>query len=322
MGYGIVSKDMKTRFFSLIFPLFIFMGVTSCAFAQTNSGLSVQQKYQSFTLPSIPVTLIEPAARIEYLVQHYWENFDFSDTDLILHPEITEQAFVDFISILPSVSSNEKIDKSMVNLMESSSANRRMFTYFVGLAEKYLYDPNSPLRNEEYYIPVLKYMVSSPRMDEAHKIRPRHQLKMVMKNRPGSIAMDFKYTTSSGTVARMSSIKADYTVLFFNNPDCLNCKQVKDYMKDSVLFNRMTRTNSKPLLRILAIYPDADLTSWKRADYPDIMINSYDAGQSIVTRELYDLKASPTLYLLDKDKRVILKDVTVEEIGKWLDKLL
>ena len=52
------------------------------------------------------------------------------------------------------------------------------------------------------------------------------------------------------------------------------------------------------------------------------MINSYDAGQSIVTRELYDLKASPTLYLLDKDKRVILKDVTVEEIGKWLDKLL
>ena len=159
-------------------------------------------------------------------------------------------------------------------------------------------------------------------MDEAHKIRPRHQLQMVMKNRPGSIAMDFKYTTSSGTVARMSSIQADYTILFFNNPDCLNCKQVKDYMKDSVLFNRMTQTNSKPLLRILAIYPDADLPSWKRADYPDIMINSYDAGQSIVTRELYDLKASPTLYLLDKDKRVILKDVTVEEIGKWLDKLL
>lgn len=313
---------MKTKFPFLIFLLFVLIGGTGCTSTQKKGVSNGQEKHQSFILPSIPIALTDPEARSEYLVQHYWGNFDFSDTTLISHPEITEQAFVDFISILPSVSSNEKIDKSMVNLMESASANRRMFTYFVGLAEKYLYEPNSPLRNEEYYIPVLKYMVSSPRIDEAHKIRPRHQLKVVMKNRPGSIAMDFKYTTSSGTVARMSSIKTDYMVLFFNNPDCLNCKQVKDYIKDSVLFNRMTRTDSKPLLRILAIYPDADLPSWKRTDYPDIMINSYDAGQSIVTRELYDLKASPTLYLLDKDKRVILKDVTVEEIENWLDKLL
>lgn len=313
---------MNTRFSFFISLLFILMGETGCTSTQKKSASSGQQEHQSFILPSIPVALTDLEARSEYLVQHYWENFNFSDTTLISHPEITEQAFVDFISLLSSVSSGEKIDKSMVNLMESASIDMRMLNYFTGLAEKYLYDPNSPLRNEGYYLPVLNYIVSSPKIEEVRKARPRHQFKMVMKNRPGDMATDFKYTTASGKVARMSTIKADYTVLFFNNPDCLNCQQVKDYIKGSGLFNRMARANAKPSLRILAIYPDADLPEWKRADYPDIMINSYDAGQAITTGELYDLKAIPTLYLLDKGKRVILKDATVEEIEGWLAKSL
>lgn len=41
-------------------------------------------------------------------------------------------------------------------------------------------------------------------------------------------------------------------------------------------------------------------------------------GAKITERQLYDLKAMPTLYLLDKDKRVILKDAPVEQIEQWL----
>jgi len=37
-------------------------------------------------------------------------------------------------------------------------------------------------------------------------------------------------------------------------------------------------------------------------------------------KNLYDLKAIPTLYLLDKDKTVLLKDATAEEIEEYLQK--
>ena len=37
-------------------------------------------------------------------------------------------------------------------------------------------------------------------------------------------------------------------------------------------------------------------------------------------KSLYDLKAIPTLYLLDKDKTVLLKDATAEEIEEYLQK--
>ena len=64
-------------------------------------------------------------------------------------------------------------------------------------------------------------------------------------------------------------------------------------------------------LAILAIYPDADLSEWRdhAKDFPANWINSYDKTVTIKTDELYDLKAIPTLYLLDASKTVMLKDV-------------
>ncbi len=43
-------------------------------------------------------------------------------------------------------------------------------------------------------------------------------------------------------------------------------------------------------------------------------INGYDKELTVLERELYDLKAMPTLYLLDKDKKVLLKDA---RWNKW-----
>ena len=56
---------------------------------------------RAFRLPDVPETLRDPADRADYLALHYWDCFDFADTALLSCPEITEQAFVDFLSVLP-----------------------------------------------------------------------------------------------------------------------------------------------------------------------------------------------------------------------------
>ena len=49
----------------------------------------------------------------------------------------------------------------------------------------------------------------------------------------------------------------------------------------------------------------------------DNWINGYDDGTIITNKRLYDIKAIPTLYLLDKNKRIILKDTSLEEIENY-----
>lgn len=86
---------MKIQHLTVFVCLFC-IGLASCSHAQNQ-----KKEAKKFRLPDVPVTLTAPEDRADYLSLHYWDHFDFADTSLISRPEITEQAFVDFISVLP-----------------------------------------------------------------------------------------------------------------------------------------------------------------------------------------------------------------------------
>lgn len=96
------------------------------------------------------------------------------------------------------------------------------------------------------------------------------------------------------------------------------CKTVHEQLTGSRLITEMQK---KKLLKIVALYPDEDITAWKKhlPVVPREWINGYDKELKMRNEELYDLKAIPTLYLLDKDKKVILKDVTFEQLELFLE---
>ncbi|CDN31586.1 hypothetical protein BN938_1499 [Mucinivorans hirudinis] len=246
--------------------------------------------------------LTTPEQRAAFLSENYWNNFDFADTSLITKPEITEQAFVDFIDILQETTL-PKAETGIKNMLDKSlGGDSLMFEHFVELCEKYLYDPNSPFRREDYFIPVLRYIIDSDSIGELEKIRPQYLLTMALKNRPGEVATNFSFTTDKGKEMSLSDIKAQYTILFFNNPDCADCKRVK-----ALLWEWQDER-----VKVVAIYPDEDLQMWRAAEYPAAWINGNN--HTINKDKSYDLRAIPTLYLLDRDKKVILKDAPVEAI--------
>lgn len=295
----------------------ILLSLFNCAninIAQSlNQKIRQKAEYEKYTPISIPDMILNQDKRINYLAEHYWDNFDFKDTTLIHNADYTEQAFSNFVAIL-GYAPLAIAQQSMERLIKSSAIDKTMFEYFTKTIEHYLYDPNSPVRNEEMYIPVLKYLVSCDQLSDVEKIRPRHQLAIAMKNRQGMKATDFVYTLKNGQRHRMYDIKAEYTILFFNHPDCPSCKRVKEQIAD---FISMSQFRDK--LAVLAVYPndDEDIMLWRQTSYPDFMINGYDEKSVITNKELYDLKASPTLYLLDREKKVILKDTGWAQINQY-----
>ena len=81
------------------------------------------------------------------------------------------------------------------------------------------------------------------------------------------------------------------------------------------------REKSYPAREIRTL-PDEELDEWRRHrdEFPQEWINGYDKSLTIKTQNLYDLKAVPTLYLLDANKKVLLKDATVQAITQYLMK--
>ena len=274
----------------------------------TNSSTTEQTAKQLNFIPALAPAMLPQEQKMEYMREHYWDKFDFADTTFINQIDSTKMLTA-FAVYATGYIPDSLAYKYMPRLMQRASTSKRMYTYFLMLAEGVLHDPNSPLRNDEKYIPVLESAVQSSWLDEYERMPYEYDLEIARQNRIGRTANDFTYTLVSGRTATLHNIKADYTLIFISNPGCPMCREVKEQITTSPMLQELIERKE---LKVLVIYPDTDLEAWREhlQDYPASWINGYDADQRIEKERLYDLKAIPALYLLDKQKRVMAKDCT------------
>lgn len=282
----------------------------------TNATTEQTAKQLNF-IPALAPAMLPQEQKMEYMREHYWDKFDFADTTFVNQIDSTKMLTA-FAVYATGYIPDSLAYKYMPRLMQRASTSKRMYTYFLMLAEGVLHDPNSPLRNDEKYIPVLENAVQSQWLDEYERMPYEYDLEIARQNRIGRTANDFTYTLASGRTATLHNIKADYTLIFISNPGCPMCREVKEQITTSPMLQELIERKE---LKVLVIYPDTDLEAWREhlQDYPSSWINGYDADQRIEKEHLYDLKAIPALYLLDKQKRVMAKDCTdVAHIEKLL----
>ena len=283
---------------------------------QSTATREEAQASHRLEVPQPPALLTDNGARLEYVAEHFWDNFDFGDKTWIADTATLEQAFADWTGLLMELPT-ERAAQLTGEWIRKAEGCPELQLRLADVAEFYFYHPNSPFRNEDWYIPVLEGLLASPKLEDDYKVRPAYQLEMARKNRPGMTATDFTYTLADGKTGRLSQIQADYTLLLFYNPDCNDCRRIEQYFQTSETFLCRMKTGH---LKVAAIYPDADIRLWREhlPEMPKNWVVGYDDGQKITTEELYSLPAIPTLYLLDKNKKVVLKDAPVERIEKWL----
>lgn len=279
-------------------------GATLCVHAQTACG--------AYDVPSVPDSLSSPEARADYLALHYWDNFDFSDERLISAGDYAEQAFVDFVGLLPYVGNAAR---AIDCLYGRAAAERDMLYYFMSLGEKYLYERDSPMCDEELYIFMLRSVAGNKSLDEADRVGPRRRLELVMKNRVGDVAADFGFVCRDGSRGRLSELRARYVVIYFNDPDCSECHVVGAQLAASEVINAFVDSGDVVLLSVCV---EGATPQWKSSRCPGLWIDAADKSRVVVGKQLYMLPALPVLYLLDAERRVVLKDTSVAEIEAFL----
>ena len=265
-----------------------------------------------------PPGAMDDAQRYAYLREHFWDDLDFADTVFIVSTDTIHMLRVFDTYIRNFVTESDP--SPVAELMRKASGSKTMLEYFAMLAERVLHDPNSPLRNVEFYIPVLRAQLASPFYDEYERIAPQYDLEMAMQNRLGQPANDFRYTLASGASGTLYGLQAEYVLLFINNPGCAMCREIREAITSSPMLSEMIERGR---LKVLALYPDEDLTEWRdyRDHIPASWINAYDKGCVVREKSLYDLHAIPALYLLDSRKRVLVKDSTdVAQIEEIIDR--
>ena len=326
----LVSQQIQVfmkSFVAIIAAIFVLLGCN-------NSTRNGSAPYQTNVFPFVKIPAIiasDNKLAAEYVAEHYWDNFLSVDRLLRLSPaadtvilgvsrKIFQESFYGYIAALEAVEDSlakacmKKVVSEGVKMAEDGYSP--FFGEFVQCAEKTLFDAHSPMMNDELYLPILEGIQRCSAIPSRVKESYRYQLEICNKNRVGSIAADFVYVTNRGP-ANMHSIKSEYLLIFFNEPDCSNCLQALEQMKNSeVILNFV----GMGVLKVLAVSPSDKSILWseKRADYPADWIYAYSKGGELNNGTIYTIRASPSLYLLDTEKRVIVKDASVGRIQKAL----
>ena len=282
---------MKTRLFTLF-------ALWACTLVQA-------QAQQSFPYPAIPDTLRSVEQRAGYLSEHYWDNYNFADTLLLKSKEVTEQGFVNFIDILnrfnldntskgvahkdiarkdiarKDITRKDITQKGIACFTRKAFSNAAAKERFENLIEHYFEDQLSPVRNDRVYLIFLEEMKNSPCFDETEKERIAFKIKTTNKNLPGDIAINFKFKDENRKEHQLSDYKDQKVILYFYDPDCENCHEVSAWLKQQTI---------PADIKVLKMVADNHI--------------SY----------IYSLKNMPTIFLLDKENKVILKDCTAQEL--------
>ena len=216
---------------------------------------------------------------------------------------------VDKLSTLFQQTAKLPYDNAMIvtnSTMTALAQNPQGYRKALELAESHLGNAADSLHNEEMFIACLEHATTGYVLGNNEKDRYKLLLDMAKRNRIGTVAADIEYVTPDGKEHHLNEPGGQYTLLYFNDPDCDACQRVKDNMEQSTTLKGLV---DQGLLRVVAIYPDNNQKLWKKSKFPAWMVNGWDKKQAIENNGTYVMPATlPVFYLLAPDKTVLMKN--------------
>lgn len=222
----------------------------------------------------------------------------------IIYDELALKNFV----LSTRASDREKSLKKLDSVLLYAEDDSLVFSKTMEYLEVPLGSPNSSHRNDTLYFCLLQFKTQSKWIDSTVKKIAVQRKMMIIRNKPGTFASEFVYITPAGDKKNLSDLRVKYTLLYFYNPECHACIEMRSALASSKVISQQIE---KKDLKVLTIYIDRDEQVWldHLKEIPDTWINGRDIDEYLHKNSVYDLRAIPTVYLLARDKTVLLKDV-------------
>ena len=152
---------------------------------------------------------------------------------------------------------------------------------------------------------------------------------MLMANLIGAKAADLEMLDTTGKPSPLYNVAADYTVVVFWDPTCGHCKEElprldsvyrANWKAHNVKMYGVLSADSKEDLRQewLKYIREHNLKDWVNVYQTKEIEAANSAAQKPGYRQLYDVTLTPTIYLLDKEKRIIAKKLTWQQLDDLL----
>ena len=250
-----------------------------------------------------------------YYKDHFFDNIDFSEPGLIRSPVLggkLEQFFSQVVIQMP-----DSINREADRVLDMSSKNKDVFQYVaVWLLNRYA---TSEIMGQDAVVVHLADRVylagKAPWASEEYINELRKRVDRLRPNLIGTKAAEMVMSSFAGYYVSLYDVRAEFTIVYFWEPDCGHCKEATPVLK------AYYDANKDKGIEVFAVCTQSDREKWETyiADHGLNWINGWDPQRLSRFDYFYNVESTPLVYILDRDKKIIAKRISVEDIGPFIE---
>lgn len=264
----------------------------------------------------------------KYFKNHYWDGVDFWDERLARTPFFENRLDKYFEKLVYPVA--DSVNREMDWMLGYASINAEMQKFlllkFINryYNQQYMWEDAVFVHLFEKYLSQKTY----PWMTEQGKKMITDRAYSLMANLTGNPAADIDLPGLDGKNRKLYDLKAPYVLVAIYDPTCGHCKEViprvdslyrTKWKAQGLQLYGMAKETEGTKENWTKFIKEHQLNDWTHVYYSTAMEKArVDAGTPSYS-QLYDVQSFPTLYLLDKDKRIIAKKVTEKQVDEILE---
>ena len=243
---------------------------------------------------------------------HYWDNFDLTDDRLLhtplFHPKM-ERYMDDLIYPLPD-SISRAIDSVLLRVISSKPVYDYLLWYFL-----VKYERSKIMGYDAVFVHIVNNYFKTGRagfVNDAVRqnvIRRSDALEPLLIGKPAPLMI---LLDTNDIPVSLYSVESEYTVVYFWDSDCSFCNKESPRLKQ--FYDEYRDAYG---LEVYAVCIDTSMVEWKKYirqnDLIWINVNGY-LSLTPDFHDLYDVHSSPVIYLLDRNKTIIGKNILTEGV--------
>jgi hypothetical protein len=260
-----------------------------------------------------------------YYKDHYWDHISFTDDRLIRTPVFEpklDRYFKDLVAPDP-----DSISREIDHMLLYSRTNKEMFKYLlVHFVQKYI-NPDY-MGQDAVFVHLFEKYINTGQADfftEKYRKYVDDRAYSLMANLIGQPAPELTMTDTLGKTRSLYEVKADFTLICFWDPTCSHCKETVP--KVDSIYQAKWKNEGVQVVGVMVdggqdnwrkFIRDHNLKDWIHVYQTEAQHDAEAAAGRPDYRQLYDVYQTPILYLLDKDKRIIAKKLTYQQLDEVL----
>ena len=250
-----------------------------------------------------------------YYKAHYWDGYDFSDSRILNTPFLEPRLDRYFKNLVVQVP--DSLIKDADWLVSKTAGNKDVKSFVVFYITNQYENPKT-VGTEGLWVHMAEKYYLSGEMGVSEDVRKRivekvNTMKYLLVNKTFP---PLTLTDPAGKKVDLKTVAANYTVLFFYAPTCGHCKEASPKLKE---FYEKNKANG---IKVVAISTEHNMEEWKSfitTYHLDGLINGFDALKEIDFGRKFDVVTTPTIYILDKNKKIIARKMPVEQLQDFMN---